>query len=372
MAGEPQSPRPRAAVTIGVFDGVHRGHQALLGQVVDEAQRIGGVPVCVTFSRHPLALLNAARCPAPLARVEERVALLKAHGMAEVIVLDFDPAIAALSAREFIARYILPRYDLKVLVAGPDFAMGHGREGNLPALAELGRAMGFELEVVSPIGRTAGGRISSTQLREAIRAGDLALARELLGRDVEIRGEVVSGAGRGRGLGAPTANLAVDPERLLPADGVYAGFAQVLGPESGGAADSGGPAVPRGTADDEQLPAVVNIGLAPTFGGNERRVEVHLLDFDRDLGGMALRVRLVARLRDERRFPDPEALMAQIAADVARARELLGIAERSQGAGKSVAGGGPAGAAAPRSECDDKRFGARDGKDQGAEKTHRG
>jgi riboflavin kinase/FMN adenylyltransferase len=337
MAGEPQSPGPRAAVTIGVFDGVHRGHQALLGRVVAAARRIGGVPVCVTFSRHPLALLNAARCPAPLASVEERVALLKAHGMAEVIVLDFDPAIAALSARAFIARFILPRYDLKVLVAGPDFAMGHGREGDLPALAELGRTMGFELEVVAPIGRTAGGRISSTELREAIRAGDLALAKELLGRDVEIQGVVVSGAGRGRGLGAPTANLEVARERLLPADGVYAGFAQVLGPESG-AADSGGPAVPSGTAEDEDLPAVVNIGLAPTFGGNARRVEVHLLDVDRDLVGTALRVRLVARLRDERRFPDPEALKAQIAADVARARELLGIGERSQGAGKSVTG----------------------------------
>jgi riboflavin kinase / FMN adenylyltransferase len=314
MSGEMPVRRPRAAVTIGVFDGVHRGHQALLAVVVAAARRIGGVPVCITFSRHPLALLNAARCPAPLSTAEERAALLKAHGMAEVIVLDFDPAIAALSAREFIARFILPRYDLRVLVAGPDFAMGHHREGDLHALAELGRELGFELEVVAPIGRAAGGRISSTELREAIRAGDLELAREFLGRDVELRGRVVSGAGRGRGLGAPTANLAVDPERLLPADGVYAGFAHVEDPGPGGSGS--------GVAAQD-LPAVVNIGLAPTFGGQERRVEVHLLDVDRDFGGMTLRVRLVARLRDERRFPDPEALRAQIAADVTRARDLL-------------------------------------------------
>ncbi len=327
MAGGHPADRPRAAVTIGVFDGVHRGHQMLLAAVVAAARRIAGEPVCVTFSRHPLALLNAARCPAPLSTAEERAALLKAHGMAEVIVLDFDPAIAALSAREFIARFILPRYDLRVLVAGPDFAMGHDRQGDLRALAELGREMGFELEVVAPIGRAAGGRISSTQLREAIRAGDLVLARELLGRDVEVRGVVVAGAGRGRGLGAPTANLAVDPERLLPADGVYAGFVQVEDPRSGG---SGSGAAGR------DLPAVVNIGLAPTFGGNERRVEVHLLDFDRDLGGMTLRVRLVARLRDERRFPDPEALRKQIAADVTRARAIL--AEQVAGAGKTPIG----------------------------------
>lgn len=304
--------RPPAAATIGVFDGVHRGHQALLARVVAAARRIGGQAVVVTFHRHPLAVLAPDRCPPAVIGPEERAALFESYGIDAVIALEFDATVAGLSAREFLEQVIAPRYDLQVLVIGPDFAMGRGRAGDAKALTELGQELGFAVEIVSPVAGQAGERISSTQLRNAIRAGDLAAAREQLGRDLEIRGPVVTGAGRGRGLGAPTANLALDPTRLLPADGVYAALVRV--------------AAPGGTPGRDERPAVVNIGLAPTFGGNERRVEVHVLDLDQDLHDCVLTVRLVARLRGELRFPDPAALKAQIAADIARARVL--IAER--------------------------------------------
>lgn len=304
-------PRPLAVATIGVFDGVHRGHQALLARVVAAARRIGGQAVVVTFHRHPLAVLAPDRCPPAVLGPDERAALLQSYGIDAVIGLEFDAQVAGLSAREFLEQVVAPRYDLKVLVIGPDFAMGRGRAGDSSALAELGQELGFTVEIVSPVAGQAGERISSTELRNAIRAGDLTAAREQLGRDLEIRGRVVTGAGRGRGLGAPTANLEVDPIRLLPGDGVYAALVRVEEP---------------GKGPSRERPAVVNIGLAPTFGGSERRVEVHLLDLDQDLLDSVLTVRLLARLRGEIRFPDPAALKAQIAADIARARVL--IAER--------------------------------------------
>lgn len=307
--------RPRAAATIGVFDGVHRGHQALLDRVVRAAESLPGVPVAVTFARHPLAVLAPERCPEPLSTVEERRVLLRAHGIAEVIALDFDLAMSALTAREFLDRVLLRRYDLRVLVVGPDFAMGRDRRGDLAALGALGAELGFTLEVVAPV-PALGGPVSSTRLRRALAAGEVGVARELLGRDYEIGGRVVSGHGRGRGLGYPTANVAVDQGKMVPADGVYAArVALVPVPAAGGD--------PGATAGVPWRPAVVNIGLAPTFGGTERRVEVHVLDFGGDLRGGQLLVRLAARLRGEMRFPDAGGLRTQIAADITRARVLL-------------------------------------------------
>jgi riboflavin kinase / FMN adenylyltransferase len=334
MTAQRPGGRPPAAVTIGVFDGVHRGHQALLGRVVAAARRVGGRAVVITFRRHPLAVLNPSRCPPAVTGAEERAALLKSNGIDAVIGLEFDAQTAALTAREFLEQVLLPHYDLKVLVVGPDFAMGRGRAGDPRALAELGKELGFTVEIMPPVAGAGGERISSTQLRNAIRTGDLPAAREQLGRDVAVRGRVVPGAGRGRGLGAPTANLAIDPERLLPADGVYAALVRV---ESETAGD--------GLSAPEQ-PAVVNIGLAPTFGGNERRVEVHLLDVDQDLVGAMLQVRLVERLRGEERFESPAALKAQIAADVARARGLIAerlAAESSPAAARGAAPTSPVG-----------------------------
>lgn len=327
--------RPKAAATIGVFDGVHRGHQALLTRVMAAARRIQGHSVVVTFHRHPLAVLDPARCPPAVTSPTERAAFLTSYGIDTVIGLEFDATVAGLSAREFLAQVLSPRFDLKVLIVGPDFAMGRGRAGDARALAELGQELGFTVEIVPPIVGEGGERVSSTQLRDAIRAGDLPRARAQLGRDVEVRGEVVTGAGRGRGLGTPTANLAVDPERLLPGDGVYAALVRVAAPGQ-----------PLDEAEPDR-PAVVNIGVAPTFGGESRRIEVHVLDVERDLVGSMLAVRLIERLRGEERFPSPEALRAQIARDVARARIVLAarMAEESpvRGAlhGRSPTGVGP-------------------------------
>jgi len=367
--------RPPAAATIGVFDGVHRGHQALLDRVVSAARGFSGVPVVVTFARHPLAVLAPERCPEPLSTGEERHALLRARGIADVIVLDFDRAMSELTAREFLARVLLGRYDLRVLVAGPDFAMGRHRRGGLVELNALGAELGFAVEQVAPV-PALGSPVSSTRLRQAIAAGEVGVARELLGRDYTIGGRVVSGHGRGRGLGYPTANLDVEEGKMLPGDGVYAAFvtrppAARDSPEAGSpgakaygaaaasgiaagaggtaaglrgiAASAGGTSAPargvaagaaRGAAE-AWWPAVVNIGLAPTFGGAQRRVEVHVLDFAEDLRGDWLLVRVIARLRGEKRFPDASALTVQIATDVTRARQLLG-------AGSLKAGGPPA------------------------------
>ncbi len=314
-SGSSADGRPRAAATIGVFDGVHRGHQALIAQVVRAARRVGGIPVAVTFSRHPLAVLAPERCPPPVTTVSERQALIMAHDIAEVVALDFDREMSRLSARAFLDKVLLSRYDLKVLVVGPDFAMGQDRQGDLEALEALGAELGFTVEVVAPVsGR--GGPVSSTRLRQAIAAGEVVVARDLLGRSYEIGGSVTTGFGRGRGLGFPTANLRVDPGKMLPADGVYA--VQVrLGP--GG--HQGDPASPDWRSGEWRT-GVVNIGLAPTFAVGERRVEVHILDFAGDLGGRRLVIRFLARIRGEQRFPDASALKAQITADVATARAI--------------------------------------------------
>lgn len=314
--------RPRAAATIGVFDGVHRGHQELLRRVVAAARVCDGVAVAVAFARHPLELLDPGRCPAPLTTAEERRALLLAQGIDEVLMLEFDRAIAKESAREFLESVLLGRYELKTLVVGPDFAMGRNRAGDVAALRALGEELGFSLEVVEPI-QDLGGVVSSTRLRGALAAGLVDVARDLLGRDYVLSGTVVSGHGRGRELGFPTANVEVEERRMLPGDGVYAALARVGGYDGPGAADSRAQTWPP--PDSTWRPAVVNVGLAPTFGEGERRVEVHLLDQDPgpDLGGQRIEIRFVARMRGEVRFPDVAALSAQIRADVAAARALL-------------------------------------------------
>jgi riboflavin kinase/FMN adenylyltransferase len=297
-----------AAATIGVFDGVHRGHQELLKRVAAAARDLPGVAVAVTFSRHPLAVLNPARCPAPLTTVEERRALLLAQGITEVKVIEFDRAMSKLSAREFLEAVLLDRYALKVLVVGPDFAMGRDRAGDVAALAAIGSELGFRLEVVEPVAGL-GGPVSSTRLRQALAAGEMDGVRELLGRHYQLAGTVVVGHGRGREIGFPTANLAIEEGKMLPGDGVYAALASV-------------------GSDLNWQPAVVNVGVAPTFGEGERRVEIHLLRGadepgaslgDSDLRGRRLAVRFVARLRGEQRFPGVEALRAQIQADITAA-----------------------------------------------------
>jgi riboflavin kinase/FMN adenylyltransferase len=273
-------PRARRAVAIGSFDGLHRGHQ----RVLDEAFASGLPVVAVTFDPHPRAVLGGG--VELLTTLARRLELLAEYGLEETLVIRFDLAIAALEPREFVRRFLVP-LGAEVIVAGPDFRFGHGRAGDLDLL----RREGYGVRAVLALPG-----VSSTAIRGALLAGDVAAAAGLLGRPPEIEGTVVAGDARGAGLGFPTANLALPGGLILPRDGVYAGFA----------------AAHR---------AAVSIGTNPHFGGAERRVEAFLLDFEGDLYGQRLVVQLWQRLRDQRSFSSDEELGAQIACDVEAARE---------------------------------------------------
>jgi riboflavin kinase/FMN adenylyltransferase len=298
-------------VTVGNFDGVHRGHRAL----IDRALALGaerGIPtVALTFDPHPAAVLRPGTAPGLLQSVAERVAALRAAGLDDVIVRPFDTALAALTPDAFTRDVLVGDLDARAVVVGENFRFGAGARGDVAALRTAGGPLGLEVVAV-PLVAEADAVVSSTRLRELLAAGDVAAVAVHLGRPVVLEGEVVRGEGRGRTLGIPTANVAVDPARARPADGVYACHA------TGTAAD-GGPVA---------APAVVNVGRRPTFDGRGRTVEAHLLDVPAglDLYGGSLRLALVARIRGEERFPGPEALVARIRQDVAAARAALGAA----------------------------------------------
>lgn len=294
-------------VTVGVFDGLHLGHQALLRRALEVAR---GDPVAVvTFDPHPRAVLGPPKRHRLLSPLEERLELLRAWPVAAVAVLRFDVAVARQSYMEFVQRVLVDGLGARHLVLGYNLRLGHERLGTPERVAALGRELGYALDVVPPV--EVDGRIaSSTVVRELLDAGDAAAAARHLGRPYAMAGTVVRGSGRGRALGIPTANLDMPPEKLVPASGVYAVEAEV------GA---------------ERYLGALNIGTAPTFtsgatwvgGSPPRVVEVHLLDFDGDLYGANLRVGLRERLRDERRFPDGSALAAQVRADLAAVRRIL-------------------------------------------------
>jgi len=294
--------KPRAVVTLGVFDGVHLGHQAVLGCLVRRARAEGARAVAFTFDPAPGAVLNATPEFPALTLLGERTALLRRGGANEVRVLRFTPALAAKSAERFVAEHLLTDYELAGLVVGYDFALGRGREGTVPVLRALGEGLGFPVEAV-PAVEGEGGVVSSTRIREALEGGDVALAKQLLGRSFHLAGRVVPGDSRGRTLGFPTANLEVSPRKLRPGSGVYA-----VGVHGAGSS---------------VRPGVVNLGRRPTFGGGEETVEVHLLDWVGDLAGQRLRLEFEARLRPERKFNSANELKNQIEADVSQARQVL-------------------------------------------------
>ncbi len=290
-----------ACVAIGSFDGVHRGHQRLIGQMVEEARRGGWAAAVVTFDPRPGALLG--RSPtASLSTIEERAEALAPLDVDLLLVLRFTPVLAGMPAARFV-RLLHRRLHLVGLWAGPDFALGHRREGDIPFLRNLGREMGFQVHVVEPLvwqGRV----ISSTRIRESLAVGDVEDANGCLGRPYRLSGTVVRGRGLGHRLGVPTANLAPPLNRLIPANGVYACTAHLEG--------------------GEVWPAVTNIGVRPTIGADQLTVEAHLLDFDGDLYDRWLGLDFIARLRDEMTFPSLNALVTQIRRDVRRARGVLG------------------------------------------------
>ncbi len=292
------------AVTIGVFDGVHRGHQALLARVAEEAAARGLVPGAITFDRHPTAVVRPESSrPRLLSTLSQRVALLREHGMEFVLVLPFTLKLSRMAAEEFAVKVLLEAVSARVIVVGSNFRFGHRAAGDARLIAELARPRGVDVVAV-PLDGDHGDAVSSTRVRTALAEGDVETTARLLGRPYAVEGLVVRGAERGRLLGMPTANLRVPARLALPGKGVYAGHLQVAG-------------------EPRPLPAVSNVGVSPQFGGNELRVETHVLEFGGDLYGKRVRVTFEHRLRDETVFPDVEALVNQMRDDVALARRLL-------------------------------------------------
>ena len=299
-------------LTIGSFDGVHRGHCHLIGTMTQEAHAAGRVAVAVTFDPHPGALLGR-RPQTTLSTIEERASLLAELGVDLLVVLPFTPAVAGTPAVRFVTG-LCQHLRMAELWAGPDFALGHRRMGDVPRLRRLGQRMGFEVRVVEPL-QWMGSAVSSTRIRAALTSGEIDEANGCLGRPYRLSGVVVRGRGLGRTMGIPTANLEPPPGRLIPANGVYAGLAH--------------------TERDGDWPAVVNVGVRPTISADRLTVEAHLLDFEGDLYDQRLAVDFVARLRDEEVFPSLNALVEQIRTDIARAQAALsahGEAETSCGA----------------------------------------
>lgn len=288
-------------LTIGVFDGVHRGHQEIIRQLTAGAHANGAPAVVLTFSPHPASVLRGTALKW-LTLPDERAEILAGLGVDTVITHTFDKETAALSSEEFM-RLVREHLGLQKLIVGYDFALGRNRTGNLPRLSELGRQMSYEVLPVAAI-QLEGQIISSTLIRQQIGAGDVAAAALELGRPYGLGGPVIRGDGRGRTIGIPTANLDVPLDKVIPANGVYACRALV-------------------GADKHK--AVVNIGVRPTFTSGEvvPRVEAHLLEYDADLYDQTLRLEFVERLRGEQKFPGIEALVAQIKTDIGKANDIL-------------------------------------------------
>ncbi|HLA76824.1 MAG TPA: bifunctional riboflavin kinase/FAD synthetase [Vicinamibacteria bacterium] len=299
-------PEPRqwtsGAVTVGNFDGVHLGHQALVAAVVAEARQSHGATAVLTFDPHPSRILSPDRAPSALMTLDQKAEALRDLGIDRVAVLRFSAALAQKSAEEFARDVVQRALGARAVVVGANFRFGRHRSGDVALLGELGRQLGFVVRGLPPV-LHEGAAVSSTRIREALARGEVESARAMLGRPYSVEGRVVRGEGRGRGLGVPTANLSPHNE-TLPGNGVYACHVSI---------DSGQPA----------RPAVVNIGRQPTFGGSQTTLEAHLLGFEGDLYGKSLRVAFQSRLREERRFPSAEELVAQILSDIAEAKGVL-------------------------------------------------
>lgn len=295
------SPDGPSVVTVGFFDGVHLGHRTVLGRAVQEAHARGLRSAAVTFDRHPREVLTPGREPRLLTTVERKAELIAGVGIDLVLVLEFTEAFSRWPAEEFIRSVLVDGLRIRHAVVGADFTFGYKAAGTVDTLLEAGSTLGFTAERVELV-HFGERRISSSSIREALVAGDLEWPQEALGRRFVLDGTVVRGAGRGTGLGWPTANLRTPPRLLLPGSGVYAGRARV----------------PSG-----EYVAAVNVGTNPTFGVEPLHVESYLLDFDGDLLGQPMAIEFWVRLRDEERFATSRELSAAIAIDVQRTRKLV-------------------------------------------------
>jgi len=300
-----------AVLTLGTFDGMHRGHQAVLAEVTRRARAGRLTSVLVTFDPHPLEVVNPAAAPKLLTLPAEKEDLVTAQGIERFVLMPFTPVVAQLDAEAFVRR-LCDEYAMRELVMGYDHGFGRGRAGDVELVQRLARTQDFAVAVVDAV-RDNGQPISSTVIRTAIAHGDLDSAARWLGRPYSIRGHVVRGAGRGRTIGIPTINLAPpDARKLLPPDGVYAVQVRIL--ESGAR-------IP--TPDSRILGGMMNQGPRPTFGEATRTLEIHLFDFDGEVYGETVNVEWVRRLRAVQAFPSRDALVAQLERDRQAARATL-------------------------------------------------
>ncbi len=299
-----------AVVTIGFFDGVHKGHQTLFDEVRKKAAAVQGTTVIVTFDPHPAMVLNPRRKPPLITNYEEKVELIAAAGIDVLVCVHFTREFAAMTARAFVEEILVNRIGTRAVVIGKDYAFGKNREGDVAFLKACCREMGFEVIVVDWVGGDDQKavlpenhkRISSTAVRELVTRGQVGAAAELLGRYFQVRGEVVSGRERGgASLGFPTANIALTDE-LCPADGVYAALV---------------------THDSRQYCGVANIGYSPTFDDHLFTVEVHILDFNEHINGKRIYVDFVAQLREEQKFDSIDELKSRIQKDIDQAKDIF-------------------------------------------------
>jgi len=286
-----------SAVALGAFDGIHLGHRAILGTAVTQARHDKLRALACTFDRHPMEVLQPDRAPLPITTLEERLELIAETGIDTTVVIPFTPAVAGIEAQTFVRDVLVGTLKAREIVVGFNHRFGRGARGDAKLLEALAATLGFRAHIV-PALLVDGVAVSSSEIRAALQRGDLPDAARLLGRPYSIRGEVVRGAGRGRTLGFPTANVKTDRPLGLPV-GVY---------------------VCRLTVGGRQHQAVVNVGFRPTFGETELAVEAHVLDFTGDLYDERVTLTFLRRLREERKFPSVDALREQIALDVAAAR----------------------------------------------------
>ena len=304
LAEVPPAIRP-AVVSIGVFDGVHRGHQALMRTVIEKATELSATPVVVTFNRHPLAVIAPGSEPPLITTLGQRARVMGEVGIKALVVLEFDDAMRHMSPEEFVRAILVDGLGCAHVVVGANFRFGHQQAGTIETLSDLGRKFGFGVTIFALQLDRGDEVVSSSLIRKHIAEGDMEQVAEELDRPYVLEGTVEHGSARGHDLGFPTANLAVHDHMILPKLGVYAGWM-------------------RWKAD--RYPAVVNVGLNPTFGDRDTPiVEAYIIDFDQNLYDETIEIEFTHRLRDELRFTNVDDLVTQMHADVDRARGLLGI-----------------------------------------------
>ncbi len=301
-----------SVLTVGTFDGVHFGHQAILRYLLERARALGGISTVLSFHPHPREIVEGTPLPL-LTTIEERADIMEEMGLDRLVILPFTREFSRLSAEAFVEDILVRGIGLREIVIGYDHAFGRDRRGNADLLRTLGEKHGFTVDIV-PARIIQEQAVSSRKIRQALEErGDAEAAADMLGRSYCLTGRVVRGEGRGREMGFPTANIDVEhPRKAIPADGVYAVRVYRLS----------GP--PDGVPENRSLPGMMNIGVRPTFGGERRMIEVHLLDVEEDMYGELLRVEFVSRTRNERRFASKKDLVKQLSQDRVRSREILG------------------------------------------------